>query len=85
MAQTSNGCITEEYKGVIWKIDPELCKSCGLCILKCPKKALSFDLKNNEYLGMPVVKCDIEKCIACKTCQNFCPEGAIEVEKEAER
>lgn len=65
-----------------WEIDPSLCKSCGLCVLKCPVKALYFDEENNNYLGTPVVGCDITKCIACGTCQNVCPDCAIYLEKQ---
>jgi 2-oxoglutarate ferredoxin oxidoreductase subunit delta len=64
-----------------WEINPNFCKSCGLCILKCPVKALAFDEENNNYLGTPIVGCDITKCIACGTCQNVCPDCAITVEK----
>lgn len=67
-------------KGLTWKIFPELCKSCGYCIEKCPKKCLSFDLGHNDYLGVPMVKCDIKNCIACRTCETICPDCAIIVE-----
>jgi 2-oxoglutarate ferredoxin oxidoreductase subunit delta len=65
--------------GILWETYPELCKSCGLCIRKCPTKSLSFNTSENEYLGMPTIKCDAEKCIACHTCENICPECAIKV------
>lgn len=66
-------------KGVKWETYPELCKSCGICIGKCPKKALSLNLAENEFLGMPQVICDAKKCIACHTCELVCPECAIKV------
>jgi 2-oxoglutarate ferredoxin oxidoreductase subunit delta len=66
-------------KGLTWGTYPDLCKSCGFCILKCPVGALSYDRDNIEYLGMPAVKCDANKCIACGTCENICPECAIKV------
>lgn len=71
--------IKYQEKGVIWETSPDICKSCGLCILKCPVKCLSYDQENNEYLGMPAIKCDVSKCIACGTCENVCPECAIKV------
>ena len=76
-----------EYKTdkITWETYPELCKSCGLCILKCPVKCLSFDQGRSEYLGMPAVKCDITKCIACRTCENVCPDCAIAVEGKNEK
>lgn len=72
--------ISYEHKGITWTTYPEICKSCGLCVEKCPVKCLSFDDENTEYLGLPAVKCDIEKCIACRTCENVCPDCAIKVE-----
>lgn len=72
--------IAYEEKGLSWSISPDLCKSCGYCIEKCPVKCLSFDYENNNYLGTPIVKNDIKKCIACKTCETGCPDCAITVE-----
>lgn len=72
--------LTYAAKGTVWVNYPELCKSCGLCIEKCPVKCLSFDLENNNYLGNPAIKCDIKKCIACKTCERNCPDFAIRIE-----
>lgn len=66
-------------KGVTWETYPELCKSCGICISVCPAKCLLYDSEKNEYLGMPAVRCEVEKCIACHTCENSCPECAIKV------
>lgn len=66
-------------KGLLWETYPELCKSCGICIAKCPVGAISYDEKNNEYLGMPAVKCNTKKCIFCRTCESVCPECAIKV------
>lgn len=60
---------------------PERCKGCGICIHKCPVKALSL----SETLGVfatPVPKVDLERCIACGNCTRFCPDGAILIEKE---
>lgn len=78
----SNHFKSVEYqdKGLVWKISPDLCKSCGMCIEKCPAKCLSYDSENLEYLGMPLVKNDIERCIACRTCELNCPDSAIEIE-----
>lgn len=61
-------------------IDPALCKGCGICIEKCPVKALSF----GEDLGVfafPVPVIDLNKCINCGNCRRFCPDGAIGVDK----
>ncbi len=74
--------VSYEHKDLKWTTFPEICKSCGLCIEKCPVKCLSFDPERVDYLGLPIVKCDAEKCIACLTCERSCPDGAIVVEKQ---
>lgn len=64
----------------IAEINPALCKGCGICIEKCPVKALSF----GEDLGVfafPVPEIDLGKCIACGNCRRFCPDSAIGVDK----
>jgi 2-oxoglutarate ferredoxin oxidoreductase subunit delta len=77
---SKNTEIKYSLKGLSWINYPEICKSCGLCIEKCPEKCLSFDSDNDEYLGMPAVQCEIGKCIACHTCEINCPECAIKIE-----
>jgi NADH:ubiquinone oxidoreductase subunit F (NADH-binding) len=52
---------------IIYEIDPEKCKACGICRKKCPVDAI---------IGAPkqihtVVQ---EKCIRCGTCYDVCPE-----------
>lgn len=64
-----------------WQRHPELCKGCGLCIVRCPVKALSFGNDLN-FLGTPMPKIDIDKCIACGLCQQTCPDGAIKMSKK---
>lgn len=62
-------------------ISPERCKGCGICIEKCPVKALKF----GEDLGVfstPVPDIDLGKCIACGNCRRYCPDGAIKVDKK---
>lgn len=61
-------------------IIPKLCKGCGICIEKCPVKALSFG-ENLGVYGTATPDIDIEKCITCGNCQRFCPDSAIKVEK----
>lgn len=82
MATKSPSIVHYEEKNISWEADLSLCKSCGLCIEKCPVKCLSFDRANNQFLGMPGVKCQISKCIACHTCETVCPDCAIEVKIE---
>lgn len=82
MASKNFKKIKYEQKNKSWVIFPEVCKSCGICIEKCPVKCLSYDYENKTYLGTRTVKCDIEKCISCKTCENACPDCAIMVERK---
>jgi len=63
-----------------WIRFPEYCKSCGLCLIRCPVKALKFS-ENNGFLGNPLPIVEINKCIACGKCMEICPDGAIEVKK----
>ena len=81
MVSKNSKSIKYEKKDISWETFPEMCKSCGLCIEKCPQKCLSFDEKNIDFLGMPVVKCQIEKCIACLVCESNCPDCAILVRR----
>lgn len=61
---------------------PNLCKGCGLCLVKCPSHALSWSTNEIDYLGRPMPKVDINKCTACEMCQNICPDMAIKILKK---
>lgn len=61
---------------------PSHCKACGLCIAKCPVKALSWSTAEVNYFGQPVPEVDINKCIACGMCEQICPDLAIKVVKK---
>ncbi len=54
------------------------CKSCGICVLLCPKKVLAQDENERLYVK------DFSACIGCKMCEQGCPDFAIEVELENE-
>jgi len=54
------------------KINREICIGCGVCVFKCPTKALSLDENR-------VLQFDGSKCIGCGACQVNCPHKAIEV------
>ena len=46
-----------------------LCRSCGLCVGKCPAGALAFD-ENGQVVW------DGLKCVGCDTCIKLCPHDA---------
>jgi len=48
-------------------IDPERCRSCGICAENCPSDAISSQLKAEHII-------DQDKCIRCGVCISVCPE-----------
>lgn len=62
-------------------IFPDICKGCGLCLIKCPVGALSWDPRLKNYISRPIPVVNISKCIACGMCQDICPECAIKINK----
>ncbi len=58
-----------------------LCKGCGLCLEKCPQKAISFSKKELGVYSTPTVEIDINKCNLCGICETICPDCALKVEK----
>ena len=54
------------------QIDEEKCIKCGLCVMKCPKEAISKE-------GDAFPKVNPEICIGCGACQKACPVKAIEI------
>lgn len=60
------------------KISEERCKSCGICIRECPRKAIYLSENVNDK-GYKVVAIDDEKCVACGICYYMCPDCVFEV------
>ncbi len=58
-----------------------LCKGCGLCLEKCPFKAIKYSLKDLGIYSTPTVEINLEKCTACGICEITCPDSALKVEK----
>ena len=69
-------CPAHQCKALItYRIDPELCKGCGLCLKKCPVDCITGDKKKPHTI-------DMERCIKCGTCLEVCPDkwSAVVVE-----
>lgn len=64
-----------------WYIYTDLCKGCGLCMVKCPKKCIEWSKEMSIY-QTPAVEPRAQDCIACGTCALVCPDSAIRVEKK---
>ena len=64
-----------------WYMFTDLCKGCGLCIVKCPKKCLNWSKEVGLY-QTPCVEPNPADCIACGMCALTCPDSAIKVVKK---
>ncbi len=65
-----------------WYMFTDLCKGCGLCMVKCPKKCLNWSKEVGLY-QTPCVEPNPDDCIACGMCALTCPDSAIKVVKKA--
>lgn len=61
---------SQSYKKEIL-YNEEKCSSCGVCIEKCPNKAI--------YKGKELIELDKEKCKFCETCIDYCLNNAREL------
>jgi 2-oxoglutarate ferredoxin oxidoreductase subunit delta len=59
------------------EVDPELCKSCWICVEFCPHGALRAP---EGGVGTPM---EVEgRCKGCRLCELLCPDVAISVRAE---
>lgn len=56
-----------------FKVDPDKCVSCGLCVQDCLFSVLELQ-NGNPVFALP------EKCIGCLHCYAICPQGAISMD-----
>jgi len=59
-------------------IDTERCKGCGLCVVVCPKGAISISRQSNKNGYFPAHAKNTD-CTGCAMCAIICPEAIIEV------
>jgi 2-oxoglutarate ferredoxin oxidoreductase subunit delta len=55
------------------KVQPNWCKSCGVCVAFCPKQVLVLDEAGKARVQ------NLEACIGCRLCEIRCSDYAIEV------
>jgi indolepyruvate ferredoxin oxidoreductase alpha subunit len=62
------------WMGSAWKVDLDLCISCGSCLdLGCP----AIIRQDDDAHGSEVVAIDAYLCVGCGLCGQVCPVGAI--------
>jgi NADH-quinone oxidoreductase subunit F len=67
-------CPAKQCKALItYIIDPEKCRSCGLCAKKCPVNTIKGEKKQPYEIIQ-------DSCIKCGNCLEVCPFGAVTVE-----
>jgi 2-oxoglutarate ferredoxin oxidoreductase subunit delta len=60
------------------KVESLRCKQCELCVVNCPKDAITFTEEFNEF-GYRTTVIDDDKCIGCGICYTMCPDGVYEI------
>jgi pyruvate formate lyase activating enzyme len=61
---------SQDYKKEVL-YNEEKCLKCGVCIEKCPNKAI--------HRGLDIIELDKEKCEFCETCIDYCLNNAREI------
>ena len=54
-----------------FRVNPEKCKMCGLCLKACPAEAITWEKKKPAFINP-------EKCTRCRSCIQACKFWAIE-------
>jgi len=72
---------TTKIRGGSWTIFLGLCKSCGLCLEKCPTRAIIYSKEKGIY-RKHAPRVISENCNLCGICETICPDCALKVDKK---
>jgi flavodoxin/NAD-dependent dihydropyrimidine dehydrogenase PreA subunit len=61
--------LVEQVYSRLFKVDPNRCNACGLCMDICPTKNIAADRRGRPRWG--------RNCLYCLSCEMKCPEEAI--------
>jgi flavodoxin/Pyruvate/2-oxoacid:ferredoxin oxidoreductase delta subunit len=61
--------LVEQVYSRLFKVDPDRCTACGLCMDVCPTKNIERDERGQPLWG--------RHCLYCLSCEMKCPEDAI--------
>ncbi len=65
-------------------INPELCKSCALCVFVCPTGVLEMVENKKNIYNYSAEAVAPEYCTLCNFCVYQCPDFAIEIKVKKE-
>ena len=69
-------------KKIVFQVNEEYCKGCGLRVVVCPKKILELSAERTNSKGYnPMQIINVDECIGCLSCAMMCPDVAIQIEK----
>lgn len=66
------------------RVDEELCKGCGLCIMFCPQKVYEPSEELNKKGVFPPKVVREDQCVECRLCELICPDFALSITKKEE-